>query len=98
MKILKTIYDFIKDFIKKNWKYLFIVPVACAIYRWFKNIEPTRPNIVKDHIELTHNVNILDRKADESISRIDRQADNEKNGVDSGNPTPAQIFDKEIKK
>jgi len=106
MIILKKIYDLLKNkvwpFIKKNWRYLLVIPILYAIYRWIKGrtspIINRPPNTLEDQQELENDVHQLDQHANTEIQQIESQAVKEKNGVDHGNPTPAQVFDREIKK
>lgn len=106
MSILNEICDLLKNkvwpFIKKYWRYLLVFPVLYAIYRWIKNrTTPTinrPPNTLEDQRELENDVHKLDQQANTEISQIESHANKEKNGVDHGNPTPAQVFDREIKR
>lgn len=98
MKILKMIFEFIK----KNWKYILVLPAVYMVYKWFKyrkQISPTKPpDTIKNQMELIHDINQLNQQANTNINNIEKQASKEKQGVDNGIPTPAQVFDKEIKK
>lgn len=106
MGILKEIYDLLKNkvwpFIKKYWRYLLIIPILYAVYRWIKDktkpVINRPPNTLEDQRELENDVHQLDQQANTEIRQIESQASKEKYGVDHGDPTPAQVFDREIKK
>lgn len=103
--MIKKIISFVKSkvfpFVSKNWKYLLVVPFFCIIYRWIKNrkrVEERQPNTIKDDMSLKDDIRKIENQESSDLKKIEQQACDEKKGIDNGNPTPAQIFDREIKK
>lgn len=85
---------------KKYWWALLVVPlIFVAFYRagdgisWvFKKIRFFDEN----EDEHKNDVEEIDREEDRKIEDIDKKVDAVKDGIDDGDPTPAEVFDKEI--
>jgi hypothetical protein len=93
--------------VKKYWKEILIIPMVIYFLikigglatPWFKRLlKPPKPDLRDLDNRIRDEDRDRDRETDREIDRVDADADRIKDGIDNGDPTPADVFNEEIKK
>ena len=94
------------SWIKNNWKWLLVVPVVIVVLNqaWKSMIRPIwdkyrKPaNVDKVEGDLKHDIAGIKNDAGKKIDGLEGDKNNIKNGIDSGSPTAADVFNRIIGK
>lgn len=96
----------IKAWVKANWKWLLIVPVVIIFLSqaWKSFIRPIwdrfrKPSSVDQaDANMKHDISNIKNDAGKKIDNLEGEKDGIKDGIDSGSPTPADVFNRAIGK